>query len=131
MRRILPLLLVGMTLTGCQEMEQMDVAELTPQERQAVSSLSWLRDADAERDVWQASRQGDTRLYMFASRIPTLPGVPAEILNQAKANCGIRTLPGSSDMVQGDLHLKLLRQAQDYAATYNRLMLDACLQRPD
>jgi hypothetical protein len=131
MKRILPLLFVGMTLTGCQETDQIDLASLTPQEREAVSTLSWLRDADASRDVEQASRQGDTRLYVFATRIPTLSGIPAETLNQARASCGTRTLPGSTDMVRGKVHLKLLQQARDYAAEYNRLMLDTCLKRSD
>jgi hypothetical protein len=34
-------------------------------------------------------------------------------------------------MVQDEVHLKLLKQARDYAAEYNRLMLDTCLPGPD
>ena len=131
MKRILPLLFVGMTLTGCQDTDRIDPASLTPQEREAVSALSWLRDADAPRDAAQASAQGDTRLYALASRSPTLPGIPLESTEQAKARCGTRTLPGSTDMVLGEVHLKLLQQARDYAADYNRLMLEACLGRSD
>ncbi len=131
MKRILPLLFVGMTLSGCQETDRIDPASLTPQERQAVTALSWLRDADASRDAAQARQQGDTRLYVFASRAPTLPGIAAESIEKAKASCGTRILLGSTDMVQGEVHLKLLQQARDYAAEYNRLMLDACQGRPD
>ena len=96
-----------------------------------MSALSWLQDADPSRDVAQASERGDTRLLAFAGRAPTLPGVPAESMAQAKTSCGTRILPGSTDAVQGDVHLKLLQQAQDYAAAYNQLMLDSCLKQPD
>jgi hypothetical protein len=130
-KRILHLLFLGMALTGCQEMDQIDPSSLSPREREAVSALSWLRHADAQRDAAQAGEQGDTRLYLMASRSPTLPGIPAEQAESAKASCGTRILPGSTDMVQGGTHLKLLQQAQDYAAEYNHLMLDTCLNRAD
>jgi len=130
-KRILPLLIVGMALTGCQETDRIDPASLTPQEREAVSALSWLRDADPARDAALASEQGDTRLYVLASRAPTLPGIPAEQAESAKSGCGTRVLPGSTDMVRGETHLKLLQQAADYAAEYNRSMLDACLNQAD
>jgi hypothetical protein len=120
-----------MTLTGCQEIDPIDPASLSPQEREAVSALSWLQHADAEHDAAQAGKQGDTRLYLMASRSPTLPGIPVEQAETAKASCGTRILPGSTDMVQGETHLRLLQQARDYAAKYNRLILATCLNRAD
>jgi hypothetical protein len=126
-KRIFPLLVLGVLLTGCQETDQIDPASLSPREREAVSTLSWLQDADAVRDVAQARAAGDTRLYELASRSPTLPGIAAEEAETAKASCGTRSLPGSTDMVQGEVHLKLLQQARDYAAAYNRLMVEDCL----
>jgi hypothetical protein len=116
-----------MALTGCQEQDQIDPARLTPQEQEAVQALSWLQQADAQEDAARARQQGDTRLYALATRAPNLPGVPIETAEQAKAACGTRPLPGSTDAVQGEVHLKLLRQARDYAAAYNRLMLENCL----
>jgi hypothetical protein len=120
-----------MSLTGCQEMDQIDPTSLTPQEREAVSALSWLRDANPARDAERAAQQGDTRLYILAGRSATLPGIPAAAAQNVETRCGTHILPGSTDMVQGDAHLKLLQQARDYAAAYNRRMLDSCLYSPD
>jgi hypothetical protein len=130
-KRILPILIVGMTLSGCQEMAPMDVSTLPPEERKAVEALSWLQDADAARDAAEARQQGDLRLLALAVRAPNLPGVPAEATARVERDCGIRYLEGTTDMVRGDNHLKLLQQARDYAAAYNRLMLEACLTHAD
>lgn len=128
MKPILPMLLIALGLNGCQEMEPIDLTSLSPQEREAVTSLSWIQQADAEKDAKQAIERGDKRLLAMATRSPNMPGVPAESESKIKAVCGIRYLQGSTDTVFGETHLKLLQAAQAYAAEYNRLMLDACLK---
>ena len=127
MRKILSLLLIIMTMNSCQEMDQIDLASLSPEERAAVTSLTWLRDADATRDARQAIERGDKRLLAMATRGPNMPGVPAEQVSKAKSVCGIRYVEGSTDAVMGETHLKLLQAAQAYASQYNSIMLDACL----
>ena len=129
MKPIIPLLTIVLGLSGCQGTDPVDLASLTPQERDAVTALAWLHDADASRDARQAIQRGDKRLYALATRNPSLPGVPAAATSKVKAVCGIRYLDGSTDMVFGDTHLKLLQEAQAYAAEYNKLMLDACLKQ--
>ena len=127
MRKILSLLLISMTMNSCQEMDQIDLTSLSAEERAAVTSLSWLRDADAAHDARQAIERGDKRLLAMATRGPNMPGVPAEQASKAKSVCGIRYVEGSTDAVMGDAHLKLLQAAQAYASQYNGIMLDACL----
>lgn len=131
MKRILSMLVILLGLNGCQEMEQIDLSTLSPQERDAVSSLSWLNNADAAKDARQAIERGDKRLLAMATRNPNMPGVPAESESKIKAVCGIRYLRGSTDTVFGEAHMKLLQAAQAYATEYNRLMLDACLGQAD
>lgn len=131
MKHIIPLLFAGIALTGCQEMAQSDPASLTPQEREALSTLEWLQKADPARDVESSAQRGDTQLYILAGRAQTPPGIPAETAEAAMTRCGTKLLPGSTDMVQGSLHLKLLQQARDYAADYNQRMLAKCLGSAD
>ena len=128
MKRIITTLVIIAGMTGCQEMEQIDLSSLSPQEREAVTSLAWLKDADASRDAQQAIERGDKRLLAMASRIPSMPGVPAESASKIKSVCGIRYMEGTTDMVFGDTHQKLLQAARDYAVEYNKRMLDACLK---
>ncbi|MDJ0805634.1 MAG: glutamyl-tRNA amidotransferase [Gammaproteobacteria bacterium] len=129
MKRIIPVLAIILSMSGCQETEQIDLSTLSPQERDAVTSLAWLQDAEASRDAKLAIERGDKRLLAMATRAPNMPGVPTESASRIKSVCGIRYLEGSTDMVFGDTHLKLLQAAQEYATEYNKLMLDACLKQ--
>ena len=129
MKQIFSLAVIILSLSGCQGTEQIDLSTLSVQEREAVASLAWLHKADAERDAKQAIARGDKRLLAMATRNPSLPGVPAESVSKLKSVCGIRYLAGTTDMVFGDTHLKLLKAAQEYATAYNRLMQDACLKQ--
>jgi len=121
--------LIIVAISGCQGTGQIDPTSLSAQERAAISSLSWLRDADASRDAKQAIARGDKRLLAMASRSPSLPGVPAEQTSKAKAVCGIHYVKGSTDAVMGETHLRLLQAARDYARQYNGIMLSVCLNQ--
>ena len=103
------------------------MSQVTPQEQSAVESLLWLQQADAAKDARQGVERGDKRLLAMASRGSHLPGVPPELASKAKSVCGVRYLPGSTDMVMGQTHLKLLQAAEGYAADYNRIMITHCL----
>ncbi|MCU7813504.1 MAG: glutamyl-tRNA amidotransferase [Candidatus Thiodiazotropha sp. (ex Notomyrtea botanica)] len=127
MKKILPLLFPLLLLTACQTGEQIDMSQVTPKEKNAVESLLWLKQANAENDARQNLDRGDKRLLAMATRGSNIPGVAPELMSKAKSVCGVRYLPGSTDMVMGETHLKLLQAAEAYAENYNRLVIDHCL----
>lgn len=126
-KKILPLLFPLLLLTACQTGEQIDMSQVTPKEKNAVESLLWLKQANAENDARQNLDRGDKRLLAMATRGSNIPGVAPELMSKAKSVCGVRYLPGSTDMVMGETHLKLLQAAEAYAENYNRLVIDHCL----
>jgi hypothetical protein len=115
-------------MSGCQNGSQIDMSQVTEQERAAVESLLWLQSADAAKDAQQGLERGDKRLLAMATRGGHLPGVAPETASKAKSVCGVRYLPGSTDTVTGKTHLKLLQAAEVYAADYNQIMIQHCLQ---
>jgi hypothetical protein len=125
---ILFMLLAMMALQGCNEEQSVDLNKLSPKEREAVSHLTWLREADAARDAEDAIRRGDLRLLAMATRNPVPPGIAPGSVAEAKAKCDLRYVEGSTDMVAGKVHLKFLQAAQKYAEQYNRVMLKSCLR---
>jgi hypothetical protein len=126
-KKLLPSLLFLLLLTACQERIYVDMSQVTPEEESAVESLLWLRSADAVKDAQLGLERGDKRLLAMASRGSHLPGVAPELASKAKSVCGVRYLPGSTDTVMGQTHLKLLQAAEGYATDYNRIMIQHCL----
>jgi hypothetical protein len=114
-------------LAACQLEEPIDMTQLSDKEKTAVESLLWLRNADAQKDAQESLDRGDKRLMAMASRGTNIPGVAAELISKAKSVCGVRYLSGSTDMVMGETHLKLLHAAENYAADYNKIVLKECL----
>ncbi len=129
MKKLLPSLLCLLLLTACQEGTTVDMSQVTPEEQSAVESLLWLQKADAAKDARLGLERGDKRLLAMATRGSHLPGVAPELASKAKSVCGVRYLPGSTDTVMGQTHLKLLQAAEGYAADYNRIMIEHCLPR--
>lgn len=127
MKKLLLPLLSWILLSACQGMDRVDMSKVTPQEKEAVESLLWLKQADAQRDAREGIQRGDKRLLAMATRGGHLPGIAPELASKAKSVCGVRYLPGSTDMVMGETHLKLLQFAEEYAENYNRIMLKQCL----
>ncbi len=128
MKKSLPILLTLLLLSGCQSGGQIDMSQVTEEEKDAVESLLWLQSADATKDVQQSLERGDKRLLALATRGGHLPGVEPDVASKAKSICGLRYLPGSTDTVTGKTHLQLLQAAEGYAADYNRIMIGHCLQ---
>jgi hypothetical protein len=126
-KNILLMLLSVILLTACQEGETIDMSQVTPEERSAVESLIWVKQADAEKDARESLDRGDTRLLAMATRGSYIPGIAPELVSKAKNVCGVRYLPGSTDTVLGDTHLKLLQAAEAYATNFNRVMIEHCL----
>jgi hypothetical protein len=123
------MLLSAMSLSACQEMETIDMSQLSDKEKKAVESLIWLKDADPQTSAAEALKKGDKRLIAMASRATVLPGVESELASKAKSICGIRYLQGSTDTVFGETHLKLIQYASDYAAAYNKIVIEQCMKK--
>jgi hypothetical protein len=123
------LLLSTLLLTACQEMERIDMSQLSADEKKAVESLLWVEDANPNKQAAEALQKGDKRLMAMASRATTLPGIEPELLSKAKSICGIRYLEGSTDTVFGETHLKLIQRASEYAAAYNKIVIEQCMNR--
>ncbi|MES9976191.1 MAG: glutamyl-tRNA amidotransferase [Candidatus Thiodiazotropha sp.] len=129
MKSTILLLLLALVFTACQEVEGIDMSQLSADEKKAVESLLWLKDADPNKRAVQALEKGDKRLMAMASRATTLPGIEPALLSKAKSICGIRYLEGSTDTVYGQTHLKLIQHASEYAAAYNRIVIEQCMDR--
>ena len=127
MKKLLLPLLSLVFFSACQEINSIDMSKVTPQEQSAVNSLMWLKNADAQKDAQKELERGDKRLLAMATRGTQLPGIEPELASKAKSVCGVRYLPGSTDTVMGETHMKLLQVAEDYAADYNRIMITRCL----
>lgn len=123
------ILAVLFSLIACQSPNDLDMTQLSPEERKSVASLAWLKQANVEQDVESALAKNDHRLLVMAGRPPSLPGVPPELASKAKTVCDVRYLEGSTDVIQGDIHLKLIQAAYDYAAAYNQELIKHCLEK--
>ena len=128
MKKSLPILLTMLLLSACQNGSQIDMSQVTEEEKSAVESLIWLQSANAANDAQESLARGDKRLLAMATRGGHFPGVEPELASKAKSVCGVRYLPGSTDTVMGQSHLKLLQAAESYASDYNRIMIQNCLQ---
>jgi hypothetical protein len=116
-------------LSACQEKNPLDLSQVTPKEQSAVESLLWLQNADAAKDARQSMERGDKRLLAMAMRGSHIPGIAPELASKAKSVCGVRYLPGSTDTVMGQTHLKLLQAAEEYARDYNKILVGHCLEQ--
>ena len=92
-----------------------------------LAALSWLADANVERDVQAFIARQDYRLLAQAGRGSRILGLAPALTKQLQARCGLRLLPGSTDAVRDDQHLHLLKKAQRYGEAYNQLMVKHCL----
>ncbi|MEJ2618859.1 MAG: glutamyl-tRNA amidotransferase [Candidatus Thiodiazotropha sp.] len=126
-KRVLCLTLL-FCVSACQDNQNIDVSQLSAEEKKSLQALAWLKDSNVERDVQAALDKQDSRLLSMMGRTTELPGVPSELTSRAKSACGIRYVEGSTDVVQGEVHLKWLQQAYDYAAAYNQLIIKNCLE---
>ncbi|MET0072369.1 MAG: glutamyl-tRNA amidotransferase [Candidatus Thiodiazotropha sp.] len=129
MKPTIPLLFITLLFGACQEMERIDMSQLSADEKKAVESLLWVEDADAEKQAAEALEKGDKRLIAMASRATMLPGIEPELQSKAKSICGIRYLDGSTDTVFGEIHLQFIQRASDYAAAYNKIVIGKCMEK--
>jgi len=103
-----------------------DASPTSPREAEAVSLLRWLDGADPVADSKRAIDQGRPALLTLGGRGASPPGIAPERQSRLALKCPLRPLPGATDVVRGDSHLRYLRRARDYAARYNQAMLAYC-----
>lgn len=95
-------------------------------EQQAIKVLSWVQTADVDADYEKAVLAQDFRLWVLASRSPTMPGTDIQQYSQLEKMCGQKYLPGVGDVLYGKTHGEWHQAATDYAAAYNRKMAVYC-----
>ena len=108
---------------------------MSPQEKQEVTKLQWLYDADAkaffEKDI-KASRIRFFQYYGFTSVTPVVGDDPCYSWVE------ISPIEGTGDAILGSKHFDLIKRAQRFATEYNRLVKDhidraelrSCPQKP-
>lgn len=91
-----------------------------------AKKLQWVQEADANEDAEAALENKDFRLLALPGRGNIIPGVEPDKTNDYALKCGTRTVPGMTDAVQGEDHLRLLKMARQYAEDYNKVIKRAC-----
>jgi hypothetical protein len=89
--------------------------------------LQWVSTADAQADALAALAAGDFRLMAVPGRGEVIPGIEASKRNAYSLKCGTRLIPGMTDAVIDDSHLRLLKKASEYGARYNSFIIEKCI----
>ena len=119
MKRSLLGLTLLMTLSACVT----DSSAVKDYER----DLQWVNSANAEADARAALAEGDFRLMTVPGRGEVIPGIEASQRSTYSLRCGTRLIPGMSDAVRDESHLRLLKKASEYGARYNSLIIEKCI----
>ena len=119
------LLLVGLILMSCNGAADKPPVATEEPVPDAVAALTWVETADPDKDAEAAIANGDYRLWVMAGRGERAPGLTSD-QQFFKTRCGIRYLPGSTDLVVNQRHMQLMGTLEDYAAAYNQKMLPYC-----
>ena len=78
------------------------------------------------RDINKAVAKRDFRLYSLGGRVPNLPGINNNELEELTSKCGKRIMENTSDILKQDEDLKQLELAYQYAKNYNEKMKLFC-----
>ena len=95
-----------------------------------LKELEKLSAGDPRADFEVAKRKGDVAFLAIRGFTIDVPGIGADekqYLNRAK----IRTLEGTSDVVQDENERKLRLRLREYAKKYNRLVLEFVTHKPE
>jgi len=84
----------------------------------AARQLSWVSTADPEADARSAIERGTPPILGLYGYASYTPGVDHPL----PETCVVRMIDGSSDHASQEVRL-LIRQAEQYAQTYNRIVL--------
>lgn len=114
-----------LSLLGCASTE----LPKSDDEKQALESLSWVEHARPEVLARQALQRQDYRLMSFAMRGLISPGVSPVLEEEYQALCGTKVMPGTGDVIRGQLHRQWRNKAREIASEYNQVILAACLSK--
>ena len=89
-----------------------------------VKQLRWVESADPISDAKRSIENGNFALLGIAGYTVTIPGVDESKKFEYREKYGLRILEGTSDVVHGTEHLRLIRLAKGYAKKYNLYMLN-------
>jgi len=88
--------------------------------------LAWMHNADPQADAQAALENNDFRFMALALRGVVIPGVDQSRSLQIELRCGVIMMEGVSDTVRGEKQLGRMKQAHEYAAKYNAVILGRC-----
>lgn len=96
----------------------------TPTPDDPVATLRWLDHADVKADVHRAvTERHDTRFLGVLELGGIVPGADAPGEDILIHYHGVRYLENTGCIISSPEHLRLAKKAMEYAAEYNRLLL--------
>ncbi len=81
-----------------------------------------------EQKIAAALSQQDFRLYQSAGRRVVVPGFEKENIKPIKLICGLKVIPGSSDVLKSAQDKKAQRMRYQFAKQFNLVMFEHCQQ---
>ena len=94
-------------------------SEYKTEQSRYVEDLEWIMDADPREDFEQAIMKSDYRFMALYGITLSIPGLMKECLN---VDTDTRPIDGTSEILYGYEHEKLMAVAHVYAGEYNSLM---------
>ncbi len=102
---------------------------MSKKEQDAITALKWLDTANPAEDARHAIAEQRFVLYLAGGKGGDAAGIPETQQVEALQRCETQPLPGVTDTVYGNEHLRYLQRARDYAAQFNAIMSTACTAR--
>jgi hypothetical protein len=90
-----------------------------------VKKLQWVKNADPISDAKKAIKNRNFALLGIAGYTWSIPGVDERKKLEYRDTYGLRILEGTSDVVFGDEHARLIDLAAEYAKKYNLYILSS------
>lgn len=113
-------------LSACSGAAEERSTMMNEESPQYLSSLMWVKTADAAEDAKAAIEQKDFRLWVAAGRGERAPGLDNAMAGELKERCGVKYIQGSTDALRSSEHKALLKQAYQYAGDYNAIIAKHC-----
>jgi len=110
------LLLCAALLAGCTPVR-------APEPPDEVAQLRWVETADPIIDAKRAVERKDFTLLGVNGYTWTIPGVAENDKFAYRDKYGMKAIEGTSDMIMGAEHGRLIELATKYAKTYNGYLL--------
>lgn len=90
-----------------------------------ADKLRWLEKADPIKDAKEALSNNDNKLLAVAGYTVIIPGVDESMQMYYLDNYEYTVIDGTTDAVESDEHIRLIKLAYEYAKIFNSVKLDA------